>query len=230
MSTSAPAQASAGRPTSDAREPEERRELDPQSRRWIEQLRPGHPRRDDAIASLNRLLRTAAGFELTRRRHRLGWVSGQEFDDLAEQAAHDALLKILDRLDDFRGLSRFTTWAVKFSVFEVSTSVARHAWHRQAPSATEPTWEQMPDATAPAAEDRLHQRAQLRALARAIDELTERQRDAFVSIAINGVDIDTVALRLGSNRNAIYKCLFDARRSLRAKLAEAGYPVRGNSA
>jgi RNA polymerase sigma-70 factor (ECF subfamily) len=229
MFTFAPAQAAGGRATPDEIEADERRTLDPRSRQWIERLRPGHTRREEAIASLAEFLRDTAGFELNRRRHRLGWVSGQEFDDLAQQAAHDALLKILDRLDDFRGLSRFTTWAAKFSVFEVSTLVARHAWHRQAPSSAEPAWEQLPDAVAPAAEDRLHQQAQLRALARAIDELTERQRDTFVSIALNGADIDTVALRLDSNRNAIYKCLFDARRSLRAKLAEAGYPVRGTS-
>lgn len=203
----------------------ERAPLDPESRRWIEHLRVGHPRRDAAIAELTELLRRVATSELGRRRHRLGWVSGHELDDLAHQAADDAALKVLDRLDDFRGLSRFTTWAYKFAVFEVSASVARHAWRRQAPSAEELAWDQIPDAAMPATDEQVHQQAQLRALSLAIDELTERQREVFVSIALNGVAMDVVALRLSTNRNAIYKNLFDARRSLRAKLAAAGYPI-----
>jgi RNA polymerase sigma-70 factor (ECF subfamily) len=199
--------------------------LDPESRRWVEHLRAGHPRRDRAIAELTDLLHRVALSELSRRRHRLSWVSGREFSDLAQQAAGDATIKVLDRLDDFRGLSRFTTWAYKFAVFEVSATVAQHAWRRQAPSDTDLAWDQLPDATTPAAEDQIHRNAQLHALSAAIAELTERQREVFVSVALNGVAMDVVALRLGANRNAIYKNLFDARRTLRSKLAAAGYPI-----
>ena len=110
-------------------------------------------------------------------------------------------------------------------VFEVSGKVARHAWRRQPPSATELTFEQWPDALAPRPADRLEQREQLEALAGAIGALTERQREVFVAIALNDVPIDVLAITLGSNRNAIYKNLFDARRRLRADLAEAGHPV-----
>jgi RNA polymerase sigma-70 factor (ECF subfamily) len=74
-------------------------------------------------------------------------------------------------------------------------------------------------------EDQVHAQARLRALSQAIDELTDRQREVFVSIALNGVAMDVMALKLGANRNAIYKNLFDARRRLRSKLAAAGYPV-----
>jgi RNA polymerase sigma-70 factor (ECF subfamily) len=198
--------------------------LDPESRRWVDRLRAGHPRREVTIAELTDLLRRVASSELGRRRHRLGWVSGHEFDDLAQQAADDAAMKILDRLDDFRGLSRFTTWAYKFAVFEISDVVARHTWRRQAPN-EEPAWERIVDVALRAPEDQIHQRAQLRALSRAIGELTDRQREVFVSIALNGVAMDVVAMKLGTNRNAVYKNLFDARRSLRSKLATAGYPV-----
>jgi RNA polymerase sigma-70 factor (ECF subfamily) len=204
--------------------------LDPESRRWVEHLRAGHPSRDRAIAELTALLQRVALSELGRRRHRLGWVSGREFSDLAQQAAGDAAIKVLDRLDDFRGLSRFTTWAYKFAVFEVSAAVAQHAWRRQAPSDADVAWDQLPDATTPAAEDQVHQLAQLHALSEAIEELTDRQREVFVSVALNGVAMDVVALRLGANRNAIYKNLFDARRTLRSKLAAAGYPVGDDAA
>jgi RNA polymerase sigma-70 factor (ECF subfamily) len=55
------------------------------------------------------------------------------------------------------------------------------------------------------------------------DELTPRQRQVFVAIVLNDVPLDALALELASNRNAIYKMLFDARRKLRAALAANGY-------
>jgi RNA polymerase sigma-70 factor, ECF subfamily len=198
---------------------------DEESRQWVEQLRAGHPRHDQAVSRLHALLLRVALHELSRRRAQLESIAGAEFEDLAQQAADDALMSIMMRLEDFRGLSRFTTWAYKFAVFEVSSKVARHAWRRQAPSAGELIWERLPDRLSPRPGDRVEQREQLEALSAAIGSLTERQREVFVAIALNDVPIDVVALQLGSNRNAIYKNLFDARRSLRDRLARAGHPV-----
>jgi RNA polymerase sigma-70 factor (ECF subfamily) len=203
-------------------------DLDGVSRQWLNQLRPGHPRHDQTVGSLHDVLRRVALSELSRRRHQLRSVTGPEFEDLAQQAAGDALLTVLDKLDDFRGLSRFTTWAYKFVVFEVSAKVARHAWRRQPPGEHLP-WDELPDPLACRPEDRLEQRAQLDALSRAIRELTDRQREVFVAIALNDVPIDDLAAKLGTNRNAVYKNLFDARRSLRARLAAAGHPVSEGS-
>jgi RNA polymerase sigma-70 factor (ECF subfamily) len=198
---------------------------DEESRRWVEQLRAEHPRHDHAVARLHELLLRVSVHELSRRRFQLGSIAGPEFEDLAQQAADDALMNIMKRLDGFRGLSRFTTWAYKFAVFEVSSKVARHAWRRQPPSAEELSWERLPDRLSPRPGDRLEQREQLQALSAAIGSLTTRQREVFVAIALNEVPIDVLALQLGSNRNAIYKNLFDARRSLRESLARAGHPV-----
>jgi RNA polymerase sigma-70 factor, ECF subfamily len=198
---------------------------DEESRQWVEQLRAGHPRHDQAVSRLHALLLRVALHELSRRRAQLGSIAGVEFEDLAQQAADDALMSIMKRLEDFRGLSRFTTWAYKFAVFEVSSKVARHAWRRHAPSAEELIWERLPDRLSPRPGDRLEQREQLEALSDAIGSLTARQREVFVAIALNDVPIDVLALQLGSNRNAIYKNLFDARRSLRESLARAGHPV-----
>jgi RNA polymerase sigma-70 factor, ECF subfamily len=196
-----------------------------ESDKWVEQLRDGHPRRDEMVASLRETLLRAACHELSRRRGQLGSIRGPEFDDLADQAADDALLNILGRLDQFKGLSRFTTWAYKFVIFEVSVKVARHAWRRQPPSRQELSFEWLPDSLAPRPGDRLEQREQLDALSAAIGELTERQRQVFVAIALNDVPIDVLAIELRTNRNAIYKNLFDARRNLRARMAAAGHPV-----
>jgi RNA polymerase sigma-70 factor (ECF subfamily) len=198
---------------------------DRESGRWVQQLRVGHPRRERTIQKLHDMLRRAAFHELSRRRGRLGPIDGPELEDLAQQAADDALMNILGRLDDFRGLSRFTTWAYKFVVFEVSGKVARHAWRRQPPSREELAFEQLPDQLSPRPGERLEQREQLDALSAAIDGLTERQREVFVAIALNEVPIDVLAVQLRTNRNAIYKNLFDARRNLRARMAAAGHPV-----
>jgi RNA polymerase sigma-70 factor (ECF subfamily) len=199
--------------------------LDAASRRWLEQLRAGHPRHDEAVVRLREVLRRIAFHELSRRRPQLRAVSGPEFDDLAHQAADDALVNVLDRLDDFRGLSRFTTWAYRFVIFEVSAKVARHAWHRQPPGLDQFGVDLLPDQRVRRPDEQLEQHLRLEALARGIRELTDRQRTVFVAIALNDVPIDVVALELGTNRNAVYKNLFDARRSLRRKLAAAGLPV-----
>jgi RNA polymerase sigma-70 factor (ECF subfamily) len=205
--------------------------LDGASRHWVEQLRVGHPRRDQTVGSLHDVMRRVAVSELSRRRHLFRYsVCGPEFDDLAQQAADDALVTVLDRLDEFRGLSRFTTWAYKFVMFEVSAKVARHAWRRQSPAADELAWDQLPDPLAQRPEERLEQQARLKVLSHAIRGLTERQREVFVAIALNDVPIDVLAVKLGSTRNAIYKNLFDARRSLRARMAAAGHPVSDASA
>lgn len=177
------------------------------------------------MAKLHELLLRASFHELSRRRGQLGSIGGPEFDDLAQQAADDALINILRRLDDFRGLSRFTTWAYKFVIFEVSGKVARHAWRQLPPSREEPSLEQLPDALAPRPGDRAAQREQLEALSAAIGELTARQREVFVAIALNDVPIDVLAIQLRTNRNAIYKNLFDARRNLRVAMAAAGHPI-----
>jgi RNA polymerase sigma-70 factor (ECF subfamily) len=196
-----------------------------ESEHWVEQLRPGHPRHDQTVAKLHELLLRVAFYELSRRRGQLRSITGPEFEDLAHQAADDALMNILARVEEFRGLSRFTTWAYKFAMFEVSRKVARHAWRRQPPSPEAIAFERLADSHAPRPGERVEQQQQLEVLSTAISELTERQREVFVAVALNDVPIDVVALQLGSNRNAIYKNLFDARRSLRARMAAAGHPV-----
>jgi RNA polymerase sigma-70 factor, ECF subfamily len=107
---------------------------DPVSEQWVERLQPGHELRDETVARLHDVLLRVALYELSRRRGQVAWISGSELNDVAQQAANDAVMRVLARLDEFRALSRFTTWAYKFVMFEVSTKVARHAWRRHPPS------------------------------------------------------------------------------------------------
>jgi RNA polymerase sigma-70 factor, ECF subfamily len=198
---------------------------DRESELWVARLHRNHARHGETVARLHDVLVRIAYHELSRRRGLLDSISGPEFDDLAHQAADDALVNILRRLDEFRGDSRFTTWAYKFVIFEVSGKVARHAWRRHPPTREALTWDRLPDSLASGPGDRFEQREQLNVLSAAIGELSDRQREVFVAVALNDVPIDVLALELGSNRNAIYKNLFDARRNLRARLADCGHPV-----
>ena len=189
-------------------------------------LAAGGARRDETLARLHAGLLRVARHELSRRRGLLGDVSGPELDDLATQAAGDALVSIIAKLGEFRGESRLTTWAYKFVVFEVSGKVARHRWRRQPPAESKMTFDGLPDRISASPGATAEARERIRVLSRAIrEDLTERQRQVFAAVALNDVPIDELALQLGSNRNAIYKNLFDACRRLPDSLAATGYPL-----
>ena len=198
-------------------------QLDPDSASWLQWLADTGPRRESALAELHAMLVRAARREVARRGPHQQ-ITGPELEDLAYQAAGDALLAITRKIGQFRGESRFTTWAYKFVVFEVSAKIGRHFWRNPAGSLDAEDWDRLPDRFGfdPARESEW--RDPLAALRRAVDtELTPRQREVFVAVALNGVPPDALAIKLGSNRNALYKMIFDARRKLRAALVANGY-------
>jgi RNA polymerase sigma-70 factor (ECF subfamily) len=82
----------------------------------------------------------AAAFELGRRRGQLAGLSAAERHDLAVQAADDAMMGVLARLGDFRGLSRFSTWAYKFALLEAATKARRLAWRDREPPRPPQDW------------------------------------------------------------------------------------------
>jgi RNA polymerase sigma-70 factor, ECF subfamily len=197
--------------------------LDPESAGWLAALTGTGAEREAGLERLHGLLVRIARGEVARRGPRLQ-ITGPELDDLAHQAAADALVAITAKLGQFRGESRFTTWAYKFVIFEVSAKLGRHFWRRpHLPLDTE-DWERLPDRFGFDPAQQSEWRDLVAALRRAVDEeLTARQREIFVAIVVNEVPLDALAARLGSNRNAIYKMMFDARRKLRAALAANGY-------
>jgi RNA polymerase sigma-70 factor, ECF subfamily len=196
--------------------------LDAESREWLRCLRATDSTRDEAIGRLHGLLLRAARFEVARRRPTLPHLRGDELEDIATEAADDALMSVLRRLDDFRGASRFTTWVYKFALLEAAVKLRKRAWQgREVPLEPE-GWglfsssDLEPDAEA-------EQSELLTTLQRAIAELlTPHQRRVLVALALNGVPIDVLAERLNTNRGALYKTLHDARRKLRKHLAESG--------
>lgn len=190
-----------------------------------ETLRPGAPGRDGAIAELHALLLRAARFEVSRRRASLARVRGEELDDIAVQAADDALVAVLAKLGEFRGASRFTTWAYKFALLEASVRLRRRAWQEREVVLEPEAWPLMADA-GHSPQSQAETNELMHALRCSIDaRLTDHQREVLVALALNGVPLDVLAERLGTTRGALYKTLHDARRKLRSDLAGQGFTL-----
>jgi RNA polymerase sigma-70 factor (ECF subfamily) len=197
--------------------------LDPDSAAWLGVLTGTGPEREAGLARLHDLLVRIAMTE-ARRRAAAHRIAGPELDDLAYQAAADALLAITGKLGQFRGESRFTTWAYKFVVFEVSAKIGRHFWRTPGVRLDAQDWERLPDRLGFEPARQAEWRELLTAVRTAVEEeLTPRQRHIFVAIAVAGIPLDALAAELGLSRGAIYKTMFDARRKLRAALVANGY-------
>ena len=166
--------------------------------------------RDDALTELHALMLRAARFELHRRRH----LPYGDAEDLAAQAASDAMVALLGKLDTFRGQSRFTTWAYKFALLEAGVKARRRAWEgREVPL------EEAPATAGPSTHQAVEDAELLRAVRDAMrTTLTAHQREVFTALALNGVPIDVLADRLHTTRGALYKTLHDARKKLRATI------------
>lgn len=199
------------------------RRADPESQTWIDRLEPGSTARDAAIVDLHALLLNAARFEIARRGAAAHLRSGDR-NDLAQQSADDALIAVLAQLGDFRGQSRFTTWASKFALFEAAVAVRRRAWEGRE-VALEPDGRGVPGGSASARAE-----AETEELKQAIPRaLGPRERSVLTAVAFDGVPIDVVAERLGSTRGAVYTTICDARTKLRAAVAAVDPPSPAGS-
>jgi RNA polymerase sigma-70 factor, ECF subfamily len=200
-----------------AREPAQG--LDRESQDWLDRLDPRNPERETGIAALHALLLRAARFEVNRRRAAFPNSRGDDREDLAQQSADDALIAVLAKLGDFRGASRFTTWAYKFALLEAASKTRRRAWQARELPIEAKNWDLISDAGSTPDRD-LETKELLAALREAIDgDLTTHQREVLVAVTLNDVPIDALAERLSTTRGALYKTIHDARRRLRFALA-----------
>lgn len=198
-------------------------EIDRENRRWVRDLAVPGPVRETACSELYPLLLRIAKSE-ARRRAPLLELDGPELEDIAHQAAADALMAISERLDRFRGEARFTTWAGKFVINYVATKMNRHFWRRREVPYEQEDWSRIASRFDLRPEDVTEVREFAAAVSSAVEQtLSERQRLVFVATVLNGMPIDVLADELGSTRNALYKVLFDARKKLRAALVANGY-------
>ena len=201
-----------------------RETLDAESAAWLRALDTAGPEHDAAMERLHALLLRAALTEVARRRSTAPAAAG-DLDDLANQAADDALMAVMKKLHSYRGDSRFTTWAYKFALLEAAAAMRRRPWHGRELPLEADGWARFPDGrSSPSGQAEASEL--IDAIRDAITEvLTSHQRDVLVALTLNDVPIDVLAERRGTTRNALYKTLHDGRRKLRARLAEDGFEL-----
>jgi RNA polymerase sigma-70 factor, ECF subfamily len=193
-----------------------RRGLDVESRAWWERLHAAEPVRGWAVAELHDRLRREAALHVRARVRALPDFPRSDIDDLAVQAADDALLVLLRKLDDYRGDSQFWTWARRFAALEALGTIRRRGRDRVGILRDPDVLHDVADRGCS-----VHERAELGQSLRAVidriaDALTPHQRTVLMAVAVDGVLPKALAAELETTPGAVYKTLYDARRKLRA--------------
>lgn len=194
------------------------RRLDAESQTWWVRLHGAEPVRDCAIVELHERLRREALFHIRLRTRAMPEFPRSDVDDLAVQAANDALLAVLRKLEDYRGDSQFWTWARRFVQLEAPVSIRRRLGRDRLANDPERAFALADPGCSP------HEHAEVQEQLGKVNDLivgqlTVRQRTVLIAIAVNGVSTATLAIELGTTRGAIYKTLHDARKKLAAQLA-----------
>ena len=203
-----------------------RGERDPQD--WVGALTSTGAEQDVALRALHELMVRAAAHQVWRMRGALPDSSPGTVDVIVNQAADEAMTALLAKLHTFEGRSRFTTWAFKFAILQAATEVRRLQWqHREVELRDLDVAELSVDS-----DSGPEQQAEGADLARALADsmrscLTPHQRRVAIALLVDGVPIDVLAERLGSNRNALYKTVHDVRQRLRLDLTRRGYLPAG---
>ncbi len=195
---------------------------------WLQDLRATDEKQADAIDSLRRHVRRSILYYLTQERSDLRGLSFQELERMADDLAQDATLRVMDNMDMFRGESKFTTWANRIAI-RLAISDLRRARYKDfslenitADGDLLPANASLNDSP-PSPETSVERSDVLGRIDTAMKEaLTERQYQAIQAVALRGVPMDLVAEQMGTNRNALYKLLHDARRKLRTHLEAQG--------
>ncbi len=197
---------------------------------WIVALQAeGQAAQAQALADLRRRLQRGIYFYLSQDRSDLRGLAAQELAQMAEDLAQDATLRVMANLANFRGESRFTTWANKIAI-RLTISDLRRARYRDfsldelsADGDLLPAATRLAGPSSPTPEKVAERDDVLERIEAALQEaLTERQYQALVAVALKGIPMDVLAERMGSNRNALYKLIHDARRKLKAHLKSQG--------
>ncbi|MGB2956068.1 MAG: sigma-70 family RNA polymerase sigma factor [Anaerolineales bacterium] len=186
---------------------------------WLNDLRG--PDQDRAIEDLRKVLKRGLIYSLSSR-------IKTDLETQVDDFVQDSILRILDKLDTFRGESRFITWAQKVAVRVAFTELRRQRWKDISLEDLMP--EDSGDFTplvladpSPNPEKRATQTILTEMIETMLKEdLTDRQRTAMMAIVKGGMPLEEVARRMDTNRNALYKLLHDARKQMRKGLLEKG--------
>jgi RNA polymerase sigma-70 factor (ECF subfamily) len=193
---------------------------------WLEDLRSSGAVQEAAIADLRNILLRAVLFFFSRNLGDFERLARAEILQLAEDCAQEALIAVMKHLSDFRGDSKFTTWAYKFAINIALMTARRERWKgisidqlSLAEDGSLSEWVTRDKSSGPTP-DQSAMQSEIRENIREVIEqdLTDKQRRVLIMMVFNEVPMDEVARRLGTNRNAIYKMLHDARRKLKNRL------------
>ncbi len=191
---------------------------------WLQALRgEGSPEQEEALKDLREMILRGLRAFLSQARGSYPSLRTENAEQLAQDCAQEALLTILKRLDTFRGDSRFTTWAHQVAIRRVLDALRRSRWKDVSLDPAR-IGEGLPAPLVEAAsgldpEQQLHQTQVWQIVQRCIEEdLTPRQRSALVAHVFQEMPLDLVAAWLGTNRDAVYKLLHDARKNLKRGL------------
>ena len=202
--------------------------IDRTNEEWIADLKSEGDQKEAALADLRAVIASGLPYALSK------YLSpdNPQFQSLAEEVTQDTLLRVLDHLDTFEGRSRFTTWVHKIAVRIALTELRRRRWRDfSLDSLIEENEEGVSFPSlmidpSPNPDTLTQQNDMMMRVGRLInEELTEKQRQAMVATAIEGVPLEEVARRMDMNRNALYKLLHDARLRLKKRLANEGLTV-----
>lgn len=195
---------------------------------WLAALRSPGPAQETALEELREYLLRAVYVYLSKHRSDLAYFDTEELQQLSQDWAQEALLLILDKLDSFRGDSRFTTWAYRVVINLAAGELRRRRWsvtslESMTEEAERDVMDYLVEDEAAGPEKVLEQRQLWDTLRQVIDEeLTERQRAVLVGAVFRGEPAEALAHQLGTNRNNIYKIMHDARKKLKQKLLQRG--------
>lgn len=194
--------------------------LDGESRAWWHRLHGCESVRTYAIEDLHERLRREAKFHVRQRVSTLSAFPRSDIDDLATQAADDALIALLRKLGDYRGESQFLTWARRFAALDAQVSVRRRLGRDRVETSRDPDHVLGVADPGSSVPERVEMRERLRSVTKVINNgLTVRQRAVLVAVAVDGVSTDTLAGELKTTPGAIYKTLHDARVKIRQHAA-----------
>ena len=200
---------------------------------WLHDLRANGAVQEAAIDDLRNLLLRAVLFFFSRNLGDFGGLARDEILRRAEDCAQDALVAVMNHLSDFRGDSKFSTWAYKFAINIALMTTRRERWKdisldqlSYSDDDTLSEW-MMRDKSPGLAPDQSALRGEVGEIIREVIErdLTDKQRSVLIMMIFNEVPMDEVVRRLHTNRNAIYKLLHDARRKLKNGLQARGFEV-----
>ena len=200
---------------------------------WLHDLQAGGAVQENAISELRNILLRAVLYFFNRNLNDLGGLARDDILQLAEDCAQEALISVMNHLSDFRGDSKFTTWVYKFAINTALMTARRERWKgvsldqlSLADNGAFSEWI-IRDKSSTGAPDQSAMQDEVREIIREVIErdLTDKQRRVLFLVVFNEVPMDEVARQLGTNRNAIYKMLHDARYKLKSSLQTRGFEV-----